>query len=74
MVPPPLQVEVARVAYEKLTGPHRGERSEIVRARVERACERQAHRFLKLPHVSCNADMGPAEVQAFCGVEPAARA
>ena len=49
-----------------------GERSEIVRARVTRARERQAHRFSGRPHLSANADMGPAEVRQYCGVESAA--
>ena len=46
------------------------ERSEIVRARVTRARERQANRFSGLSHLSANADMGPADVSAFCAVEP----
>ena len=49
-----------------------GERSEIVRARVTRARERQSRRFAGLPHLSANADMGPAEVTQYCAVEPSA--
>lgn len=58
--------------YEKLTDRREGERSANVRARVLAARERQALRFAALPRITCNADMGPAEVRQFCEVEPAA--
>ena len=67
-----IQVEVPRVPLEKLMERSAGERSEIVRARVTRAREKQSHRFAGLSHLSANADMGPAEVRQYCGVEPAA--
>jgi magnesium chelatase family protein len=67
-----IQVEVPRVPLDKLMERSVGERSENVRARVTRARERQAHRFFGLPHLSANADMGPAEVTEYCGVEPSA--
>ena len=67
-----IQVEVPRVPFEKLMDRSAGERSEIVRARVTRARERQADRFSGLSHLSANADMGPGEVTRYCAVEPAA--
>ncbi|MGO8951331.1 MAG: magnesium chelatase, partial [Ktedonobacterales bacterium] len=67
-----IQIDVPRVEYQKLTGRRPGERSELVRARVIAARERQFRRFAELPHIRCNADMGPAEVYACCAVEPAA--
>lgn len=67
-----IHVEVPRVEYEKLTDRRIGERSAEVRARVLAARDRQMRRFASLPRVSCNADMGPAEVRQFCEVEPAA--
>lgn len=67
-----IHVEVPRVEYEKLTDRRIGERSADVRARVLVARDRQMRRFASLPRVSCNADMGPAEVRQFCEVEPAA--
>ncbi len=67
-----IHVEVPRVEYEKLTDRRDGERSEAVRARVRAARERQAQRFAALPRLTCNADMGPAEVRAFCVLEPSA--
>ncbi len=61
-----------RVEYRKLTGRMDGESSYAVRMRVELACLRQRERFGGLPRVTYNADMGPAEVQAFCPLETAA--
>ena len=46
---------------EKLTDDRLGERSEAIRARVERAREVQRQRFANTS-LRCNADMGPTEV------------
>jgi magnesium chelatase family protein len=67
-----MQVEVPRVDYQQLTDQRQGERSSLVRERVRLARERQVRRFEKLPRISANADMGPAEVRAFCRLEAAA--
>ena len=68
-----IHVEVPRVEYEKLTDRRDGERSADVRARVQAAREVQARRFAATPRITCNADMGPAEVRKFCDVDPAAQ-
>jgi magnesium chelatase family protein len=68
-----IHVEVPRVEYEKLTDRRDGERSAVVRQRVQAAREVQARRFAATAHVTCNADMGPAEVRTFCDVDPAAQ-
>ena len=67
-----IHVEVPRVEYEKLTGRQEGERSAAVRARVNAARAIQAKRFAGTP-ITCNAEMGPAEVRAHCEVEAAAQ-
>ncbi len=64
-----IHVQVPRVDYDKLTDGARGETSESVRERVERARQRQQDRFANLPHVACNADMGPTEVREFCPLD-----
>ena len=69
---PTKMMEVPRVEYEQLTDRRESERSADVRARVLAARERQARRFVATPRITCNADMGPAEVRQFCAVEPAA--
>ena len=72
-----------RVDYDKLTSDRLGETSEAVRARVEGAREVQRARFDGAQHtgtvpggrkLTCNADMGPAEVGQFCDVDAAGKA
>jgi magnesium chelatase family protein len=82
-----IHAEVPRVDYEKLTSDRLGERSEVVRARVEAAREVQRVRFERAAlegtaattvpggrRLTCNADMGPAEVRQYCEVDPAGKA
>jgi magnesium chelatase family protein len=63
-----IHVEVPRVDYEKLADRRDVERSAVIRARVQAAREIQARRF-QGTKLTCNAEMGPAEVRAFCEVE-----
>ncbi len=73
-----IHIEVPRVEYDKLTDDRLGEKSEDIRARVEKAREMQRRRFASIgghgvPALRCNADMGPAEVREYCGVDEAGR-
>ena len=63
-----IHVEVPRVEYEKLADDRLGEPSADVRARVERARERQRERFADSA-LNCNADMQPADVRVHCQVD-----
>ncbi len=63
-----IHIEVPRVTYEKLTRLTPGEPSAAIRARIEAARERQRTRLAPLG-MSCNADMGPAEVRQFCSLD-----
>ncbi len=65
-----IHIEVPRVDYEKLARKRQVETSATIRARVQAARERQIKRFAQIK-LSCNAEMGPGEVQTFCEVEPA---
>ena len=78
-----IHCEVPRVDYDKLSSDTLGEPSEAVRDRVEAARDIQRVRFERalangeLPEgrrLTCNADMGPAEVRQYCAVEPAGKA
>ena len=69
--------------YDKLSSDTLGESSEAVRERVEAARDIQRIRFERalasgeLPegrHLTCNADMGPAEVRVYCEVDQAGKA
>ena len=66
-----IHLDVQRVPYQKLEAAGTGEPSTVIRARVEAARKVQAARFAPLnrPHVLVNGDMGPAEVQQFCGLD-----
>ncbi len=65
-----IHVEVPRVDYEKLADKRNVETSAVVRARVQEARERQLHR-LKGTALTCNAEMGPAQVRDLCIVDAA---
>ena len=67
-----IHVEVPRVEYEKLSDDRLGEPSAAIRGRVAAARERQLRRF-EGTKLTCNADMGPAEVRDFCQVDPAGK-
>jgi len=58
------------VAFEKLTDQRLGEPSEVVRARVEAAREKQRACFAGTD-LACNADMRPADVRKYCKLDDA---
>lgn len=64
-----LQVEVARVKYEKLASQEKGETSEVVKKRVEAAREIQSSRFKDSPRIKMNAEIELAEIKKYCQVD-----
>ncbi len=67
-----IHVEVPRVDVDKLTDDRRGEPSESIRTRVERARDVQRLRFASTP-LTCNAEMRPTEVRTLCRLDEAGR-
>jgi magnesium chelatase family protein len=67
-----IHIEVPRVDYEKLTDDRLGEPSARICERVEGARAVQRRRF-EGTALSCNADMGPAEVREVCRLDEAGR-
>jgi magnesium chelatase family protein len=65
-------VEVPRLTKEELMGKPTGESSEVVRARVERARQRQGERF-RGQKIFANAHMGVREVRMYCALEQGAQ-
>jgi len=63
-----IHIQVPRVPYEKLTNTQSGEPSSAIRTRVEAARERQRLRFGQTK-LTCNADMGPRQVNQFCTLD-----
>lgn len=68
-----IHVDVPRVDYDKLMGEGRGESSAVIRARVERARQRQLARFEAMPGLYANADMSASDVQKLCVLSPEAK-
>ncbi|MEW6092391.1 MAG: YifB family Mg chelatase-like AAA ATPase [Chloroflexota bacterium] len=68
-----IHIEVPRVEYEKLSDRGAGETSTSVRERVQSARDRQRVRFGSkseaASHITCNAEMRPAEVRKFCSLD-----
>ncbi|HEU5373922.1 MAG TPA: YifB family Mg chelatase-like AAA ATPase [Ktedonobacteraceae bacterium] len=60
-----IHVEVPRIDYEKLADKRKAEDSATIRARVQAARARQLQR-LAGTRLTCNAEMGPAQVHEFC--------
>lgn len=69
-----IHIEVPRVDYDKLSDDRRGETSETIRQRVEAARQRQWERLQAHDHITCNADMGPSEIQLYCEMDDTGRA
>lgn len=57
-----------RVEIERLTSTPEGEPSAIIRDRVEDARVKQRSRYHG-SSLTCNADIGPGEIQAFCELD-----
>ncbi|MFC1686486.1 YifB family Mg chelatase-like AAA ATPase [Patescibacteria group bacterium] len=64
-----LQVEVARVKYEKLASQEEGETSETVRKRVEVARKIQSSRFGPNSRIKTNAEMELMEIKKYCQID-----
>ncbi len=65
-----IHLSVPPVAYDDLASRSPGESSAAIRARVERARERQLARFADLPGLYANAHMGPRELSRFVQITP----
>lgn len=69
-----LHIEVTPVPFEELSADRSGEKSSLIRQRVEKARETQTQRFRDLEHVHYNAQMGPAELDQYCELDDASQA
>jgi magnesium chelatase family protein len=67
-----IHLEVRRVEFEKLNDARPAEFSAAIRARVQAARDRQAARFAGT-RMTCNADMGAADVRVHCAFDDAGR-
>ena len=68
-----LHIEVTPVPFEELSSERNGEKSELIRTRVEAARRIQTDRYHDLEHVHYNAQMGPKELDAYCQLDEASQ-
>jgi len=61
-----IHVDVPRVEYDKLMDDSRGEPSDVIRERVEKARHQQQQRYKSLNNVYSNADLGAGDIQDYC--------
>ncbi len=66
-----LHVEVTPVAFSELSSTQNFEKSEVIRARVVKATERQAERFKDNPGVYSNAQMSSKMLKEICVITQA---
>ena len=55
--------------YEKLNGDRLSETSESIRKRVQAARDVQSRRFVDVPDIICNSDMGVGKIRQFCRLQ-----
>ena len=63
-----LHIEVPAIKYEELSDKRRGEDSDTIRERVDKARKIQLERF-KGMSIYCNAQLTPALTEKFCGLD-----
>ncbi len=63
-----LHLEVPRVKYKELASQETGERSEVIRKRVNKARIIQQKRFQGRKGIFCNAHMEAKEIKEFCKI------
>ncbi len=65
-----IQVEMPSLTKEEISGLERGESSDVIRERVNRARKFSAPRFGGEEGVYCNAKMTPAQIRDYCVLSP----
>ncbi|MEL4308469.1 YifB family Mg chelatase-like AAA ATPase [Joostella sp. CR20] len=66
-----IHIEVTPVPFEKLSEERKGERSTIIRERVNKARRIQTNRFEKLPNIHYNAQMNTKQIRMYCQLDEA---
>ncbi len=70
-----IQIELPSLPYETIsTADEKAERSEVIRARVIAARKFARERMADRPDIFCNAQLDPAGIHRYCGVDAAASA
>ena len=64
-----IQKHVQPVDFMELSGYKMGKTSKGLRERVESARKIQQKRYEKIEYINCNAQMTPALIKEYCGLE-----
>ena len=64
-----LHIEVPAIPFEALAAKQDGEPSGVVQKRVQKARDRQIHRFKRELHIHSNADMPPKMIRSLCIID-----
>ncbi len=68
-----IHIEVTPVPFDKLSEERRGEPSVEIRKRVTIARDIQTERFLTLPNIHYNAQMGVKQIREFCELDKSSK-
>jgi len=68
-----IQLEMPVLNYDELTSNKPGEKSEVIRQRVEAARDCQFERFKNIPGVYCNSHMDTGQIREYCKLDTSAR-
>ena len=66
-----IHIEVTPVPFEKLSEERRGEESNVIRERVNKARKIQVERFVEAENIHYNAQMGVKQIREFCKLDEA---
>jgi magnesium chelatase family protein len=61
-----IHIEVPAVPFTELSSKTNGEKSDVIKSRVQLARQRQLDRFEEMPTVFCNAQMESNELKNYC--------
>jgi magnesium chelatase family protein len=64
-----IHIEVPAINFKELSSDRKGEPSQVIRERSQKAREFQIERFKNIKNVYCNADMQSAQIRKYCKLD-----
>jgi magnesium chelatase family protein len=68
-----IHITVPSVKFKELSSESRGEKSKLIKERVNAARRRQITRFAHEPSIFCNAHMEPRDIRNYCKIDDASQ-
>lgn len=69
-----IHISVPSVKFKELSSETKGEKSEIIRKRVNQARQRQLDRFSHEDKIFCNANMESRDIRSYCKIDDKSQA